>query len=337
LSSDRHRIPVIRVVLAVGAIVLASLTPAVQASATPHLKAAARGPRDLQKQVVRLFGKLDRVTRAIEGAEAEMAWILERISRLSGRIDAQQQQLNRRAAEAFMGERAVVFDSVLGASSFTDLQDSLEFLEAISRSDHDVLLALQRRKAEAERQGRRLERLEERLHEERSELEAIAADLVEKLRRQHARLRQQAKESAPVVRSDADPPPSSPPPSPPPPGPPPPGPPPPGPPPPSLSLGRGAVIELIHARFSSLGPRNEEVALCVAEAESNFDPSAVNPSTGAAGVFQFLPSTWATLSELAGRDGDSVFDARANVAVAAWTVEEYGWHPWRSVAADCGA
>jgi soluble lytic murein transglycosylase-like protein len=95
------------------------------------------------------------------------------------------------------------------------------------------------------------------------------------------------------------------------------------------------VVELIRDHFAPLGSRTEAVALCVAEAESNFDALAENPSTGAAGVFQFLPSTWASLSELAGRGGASVFDARANVTVAAWTVAEYGWHPWSSIAEVC--
>jgi hypothetical protein len=306
-------------VLAAGAIVSASLMPAVRASATPHMMAAGREPQGLQRQVVRLFDELDRVSRDLENVLAETAWAHERISELSRQIDARQQLLNRRAAEAYMGELAVGVDSVLGANSFGDLQDSLAFLEAISRRDHEVLLELQRRRAEVERQGLRLERLEGQLREKRTELEAAAASLVEKLRRQHSRLRQQARESAPEVGSDGDPPPSPLPPS----------------PPPSLSLGRKAVMELISERFASLGTRTEEVALCVAEAESTFDPLAVNPSTGAAGVFQFLPSTWASLSELADHGGDSVFDARANVAVAAWTVAEYGWHPWRSVAADC--
>jgi hypothetical protein len=300
--------------------VLASLMPAVRASATPQMTAAGREPRLLQRQVVRLFDELDQVTRDIESALAETAWAHERISQLTRQIDARQQLLNRRAAEAYMGELAVGVDSVLGASSFGDLQDSLEFLEAISRRDHDVLLDLQRRKAEIERQGLRLERLEAQLREQRTELEATAAGLVEKLRRQHARLRRQAIESAPDVGSVDDPPPA---------------PLPPIPPAPSVSLGRKAVMELVSERFASLGSRTQEVAMCVAEAESTFDPLAVNPSTGAAGVFQFLPSTWASLSELAGHGGDSVFDARANVAVAAWTVAAYGWHPWRSVAADC--
>lgn len=96
-------------------------------------------------------------------------------------------------------------------------------------------------------------------------------------------------------------------------------------------------MELIRDRFGSLGSRPTQVALCVAEAESGFDPLAVNPSTGAAGVFQFLPSTWESLSALAGWTSASVFDARANVAVAAWTVARYGWHAWRSVATGCGA
>ena len=93
---------------------------------------------------------------------------------------------------------------------------------------------------------------------------------------------------------------------------------------------------LIRDRFASLGARATVVAFCVAERESNFEPLVVNPATGAAGVFQFIPSTWASLSQLAGQSGASVFDARANVSVAAWTVAHYGWHPWRSVAADCG-
>jgi hypothetical protein len=310
----------IRSVLA-GAIALASLLPAIRAWATPQMMAAGREPR-LQRQVVRLFDELDQVSRDIEGVLSETAWTHQRISELSRQIDARQQLLNRRAAEAYMGELAVGVDSVLGASSFRDLQDSLEFLEAISRRDHDVLLDLQRRKAEVERQGLRLERLEAQLREQRTELEATAAGLVEKLRRQHARLRRQAVESAPDVGPVGDPPAA---------------PLPPTPPPPSSTLGRKAVMELISERFAPLGSRTKEVAMCVAEAESTFDPLAVNPSTGAAGVFQFLPSTWASLSVLAGHGGDSVFDARANIAVAAWTVAAYGWHPWRSVAADCRA
>lgn len=316
MISDRRSTPKIRVVLALGAIVLASLLPAVRSLATPNMEAAARAPEGLQQQVVRLFEELDEVKQAIVSVQAETAWVRERISVLSRQIEARQQLLNRRAAEAYMGERAVGFDSVLGAGSFTDLQDSLEFLDAISQRDHEVLVSLEERKEEVERQGIRLEALEEQFRGKQERLEATAASLVERLRQQHARLRELPEESA----SDGGSGDSS-------------GPPPP--PVPGVVLGRAAVVALIRDRFASFGSRTEAVALCVAEAESNFDPSAENPSTGAAGVFQFLPSTWATLSELAGRGGASVFDARANVAVTAWTVAEYGWHPWSSVAETC--
>lgn len=304
--------------LALGAIVFASLMPAVRAPATPHMEIAARAPENLHEQVVRLFEQLDEVTQAIESVQAETAWVRERISVLSRQIEARQELLNRRAAEAYMGERAVGFDSVLGAGSFTDLQDSLEFLDAVSQRDHEVLVSLEDRKQEIERQWVRLEALEEQLREKQERLEAAAASLVERLRQQHARLR--ALPESPSGGGSADPPHP---------------PPPQGPPVPSVVPGRVAVVAMIRDHFAPLGSKNEAVALCVAEAESNFDPLAENPSTGAAGVFQFLPSTWANLSELAGHGGASVFDARANIAVTAWTVAEYGWHPWSSVAEAC--
>ena len=304
--------------LALGAIVFASLLPAVRALATRNMETAARAPDGLQRQVVRLFEELDEVKHAIVSVQAETAWVRERISVLSRQIEARQQLLNRRAAEAYMGERAVGFDSVLGAGSFTDLQDSLEFLDAISQRDHEVLVSLEERKEEVERQGGRLEALEEQLRGKQERLEATAESLVERLRQQHARLRELSEESSSDGGSgDSSGPPS--------------------PPVPSVVPGRAAVVALIRNHFAPLGSKTEAVALCVAEAESNFDPLAENPSTGAAGVFQFLPSTWANLSELAGHGGASVFDARANVAVTAWTVAEYGWHPWSSVAEACRA
>jgi cell division septum initiation protein DivIVA len=262
-----------------------------------------------------LFGRLDDVSRAIESTRADIEFAHDRLSELSRQIEAGQQILNRRAVEAYMGSAGRV-GSMLGASSFTDVQDALEFLDAISQADHDVLVALERRRVEFEAQRARLEGLEVELSERRERLEATVANLVEKVERQQVALRRGADEPPPGG-PDPDPPAPAPAPGP--------------------ALGRSAVIELIRDRFASLGSGSVEVALCVAEAESGFDPLAENPATGAAGLFQFLPSTWTTLSDLGGWDAASVFDARANASVAAWTVTHYGWHPWRSVAADCSA
>ncbi len=66
-------------------------------------------------------------------------------------------------------------------------------------------------------------------------------------------------------------------------------------------------------------------ALAVLRCESNGDPDAYNPYSGASGLFQFLPSTWATVSVRAGFGGASVFDANANTGTAAWLSNYYAW------------
>jgi hypothetical protein len=307
----------LRVAIAVGAILLAFLAPALHAPARPHLEAAARGPEVLHQQVQDLFDRIDKVSRSIDGVQTDIASTRDRIAELLRQIDAQQRILNQHAAEAYMSP-GVRLDGLLGAGSIADLQDALEFFDAVSRRDQGVLLSLTRRKAEAEMQRARLEGLEAKLRGSRERLEATVADLVEKLQRQRVLLQQAAQDNLAVGSSPTSPPP-------------------PTPFPPNPAPGRDAVTELIREEFAPLGARAGNVALCVAEAESNLDPLAVNPATGASGLFQFIPSTWASLSELAGWGGASVFESRANAAVAAWTVAQYGWHPWRSVAADCRA
>ena len=90
------------------------------------------------------------------------------------------------------------------------------------------------------------------------------------------------------------------------------------------------VGEIIRKDFMPLGKANFHTAMCVADRESNFDPKAYNPNSGASGVFQFIPSTWTVLSEEAGYGGDSPFKARPNIGTAAWAVSQpdIGWGPW---------
>ncbi len=61
-----------------------------------------------------------------------------------------------------------------------------------------------------------------------------------------------------------------------------------------------------------------EEALAIMQCESSGNPNAVNPTSGASGLFQFLESTWLWASPLAGYRGASRFDPVANVASAAW-------------------
>lgn len=75
-------------------------------------------------------------------------------------------------------------------------------------------------------------------------------------------------------------------------------------------------------------------ALRVMQCESLGDPQAYNPYSGASGLFQFLPGTWAVTSGKAGYAGSSPFEPEANVAAAAWLAGYYQgrgqspWAPW---------
>lgn len=75
-------------------------------------------------------------------------------------------------------------------------------------------------------------------------------------------------------------------------------------------------------------------ALVIIQCESVGDPEAVNPYSGASGLFQFMPGTWAVASVRAGVDHRSVFDGEANIIAASWLAEYYReragepWRPW---------
>ncbi|HSJ29574.1 MAG TPA: transglycosylase SLT domain-containing protein [Acidimicrobiia bacterium] len=86
---------------------------------------------------------------------------------------------------------------------------------------------------------------------------------------------------------------------------------------------RGLVVD--HFR-----PADVNRAIRVAWCQSSFNPAAVNPSSGASGLFQHLPEDWATRAEAAGHPGASIFDPTANVAVAAWMLYDLpgGWSHW---------
>lgn len=77
-------------------------------------------------------------------------------------------------------------------------------------------------------------------------------------------------------------------------------------------------------------------ALKILRCESNGDPDALNPYSGAAGLFQFLRGTWNGLpSSISGGTYESgqVFDPVANTRSAAWLAnryEELGHYYWRA-------
>jgi len=88
-----------------------------------------------------------------------------------------------------------------------------------------------------------------------------------------------------------------------------------------------AVRDLVETFFAS-GDVNRAVRLawCV----SRFDIDSINPSTGAAGLFQVDPAVWADLAADAGLEGSAdIFDPAASTKVAAFIVYQgEGWSYW---------
>ena len=76
------------------------------------------------------------------------------------------------------------------------------------------------------------------------------------------------------------------------------------------------IIQIIYAAADQYGQPREDM-LRVARCESVLDPNAVNASSNASGLFQFLPSTWAT-TPYADQD---IFDPVANAQAAGWMWE----------------
>ncbi len=106
-------------------------------------------------------------------------------------------------------------------------------------------------------------------------------------------------------------------------------------PPPTTTLPPGEPGERWRPLVSQYFPTERvEEALSVIWCESRGNPAAVNASSGATGLFQFIPSTWGWASPAAGWAGYSATNAEANIASAAWLVQssldagQSAWKHW---------
>jgi len=69
-------------------------------------------------------------------------------------------------------------------------------------------------------------------------------------------------------------------------------------------------------------------ALRIMQCESGGDVYAKNPHSSASGLFQHLARYWEERSTKAGWAGASIWDPEANIAVAAWLLENGGTSHW---------
>lgn len=88
------------------------------------------------------------------------------------------------------------------------------------------------------------------------------------------------------------------------------------------AVASNTVAGMIQQVFGPYGSSAVRVATC----ESGLNPNATNTSSSAAGLFQFLPSTWAGTSQA----GQSPYNAYANIQAAheVFVRDGYSWREW---------
>lgn len=85
----------------------------------------------------------------------------------------------------------------------------------------------------------------------------------------------------------------------------------------------GGIVGIIYAAADAYGQPREDM-LRVARCESNLNPNAVNAGSQASGLFQFLPSTWATTPYA----DEDIFDPVASANAAAWMWDNGRRNEW---------
>jgi hypothetical protein len=79
-------------------------------------------------------------------------------------------------------------------------------------------------------------------------------------------------------------------------------------------------------------PEDVGTAMCIMALESGGNPDAKNPRSTAAGLFQFLRSTWDNMVPASVSGGSyasgQVYQPEANIRSAAWLQDAAGWTQW---------
>jgi hypothetical protein len=100
---------------------------------------------------------------------------------------------------------------------------------------------------------------------------------------------------------------------------------------PSVPINPGVTMTAARDYLYQHWPMAAKRMDCVIFYESHWDPRALNASSGASGLAQFIPSTWARTPQ--GKEGKSPFDPIAAIDAFGWMVVNGGgsWGEWEVV------
>jgi hypothetical protein len=233
---------------------------------------------------------------SITKLDAQIAGLEKSIADTQRRSDREREQLRVLARVLYAqpdGDNLVM--TVVGAGSITDAFTRIGDLASAAQEASRTRQALQRDLASLSAQRAQLESDRQHQIQARDQLQKDFDQLVQ-MEAQRVQSAQAAQDSsAPAPAPAAAP-----------------------------SGGGGSIQDIILNAFAPLGGGAQQWALRVAKCESGYNPNAVNRSSGASGLFQFLPSTWAALPW----HNQSVFDPVANAQAAAYYYQHSGSSPW---------
>jgi transglycosylase-like protein with SLT domain len=258
---------------------------------------------DRQDQVKQ---RLAAASATITKLEGEIARLEVSIADTQRRSDREREQLRVLARVLYAqpdGDNLVMTVMTSGsiAEAFTRIGDLASAAQQASRTrqalNRDIAsLAVQKKQLDGDKQHQVETR--QQLEQEFNRLVEMEAQRVRELQAQlAAQQAQQAAQPAPAAAPPA---------------------------PAAAPSGGGSIQDIILAAFAPLGAGAQQWALRIAKCESGYNPNAVNRSSGASGLFQFLPSTWAALPWRA----SSPFDPVANSQAAAYYYQHSGPGPW---------
>jgi hypothetical protein len=258
---------------------------------------------DRQDQVKQ---RLAAASATITKLEGEIARLEVSIADTQRRSDREREQLRVLARVLYAqpdGDNLVMTVMTSGsiAEAFTRIGDLASAAQQASRTrqalNRDIAsLAVQKKQLDGDKQHQVETR--QQLEQEFNRLVEMEAQRVRELQAQlAAQQAQQAAQPAPAAAPPA---------------------------PAAAPSGGGSIQDIILNAFAPLGAGAQQWALRIAKCESGYNPNAVNRSSGASGLFQFLPSTWAALPW----HGSSPFDPVANAQAAAYYYQHSGPGPW---------